>query len=81
MIKSVTNYNFDEYRSLPADGWIKPCYLCKTITSSFIIKKSKNIFHFDLKFYICPDCIKRKKYNSIFKSGDILESDKYGILV
>lgn len=81
MIKSVTNYNFDEYKTLPAKGWIKPCYICKTITSSFVIKKRKNIFTFNLKFYVCPECIKYKKYKTIFSKDAILESKKYGVLI
>ena len=45
-IKSVNSYSEKEYPSLPHRGWIKPCLVCSTITSSTIVVN--NIF----KFYI-----------------------------
>ena len=78
MIKSVTNYSKSDFSTLPEDGWIKPCFYCETITSSYIIVKRKYLIN-DLKYYFCPKCIKNGKYSILGKEKH-LESNLYGKL-
>lgn len=33
---------FGNYKTLPIDGWLFPCVVCKTITSDYTIKKYQN---------------------------------------
>ena len=81
MIKSVNNFSKKKFPTLPINGWLKPCYCCESITSSYIIKKANKITLVDLKYYFCATCIRKKKYKTTFQSTDILESNKMGVLV
>lgn len=66
-IKSVNNYDKEFFKSLPIDGWIKPCSnkLCQLPTSKFII-----INEFK-KYYFCPNCLNNDKYMKILKINNL----------
>jgi hypothetical protein len=55
-------YIFDYYEneSFPLFGWIKPCYYCNHVGSSFMTKEymDKTII-----IHACRRCIKKHKYN------------------
>jgi len=55
-MKSIINYNQNDYKSLPENGWFKLCFRCETITSKFVIICHK------YKYYYCKKCMKNKMY-------------------
>ena len=53
---SITNYNKQDFSTIPEEGWLKPCYSCSTITSRYILINELN------KYYFCRNCERKKKY-------------------
>lgn len=64
LLKSVNNYDKYSYKTLPLNGWIKPCYNkeCSLQTSRFIIINNYN------KYYFCHECLRTNIFLKFFKN-------------
>ena len=54
-MKSVNRYINKKYPTIPAEGWLKPCYHCETITSRFLVLDN-------YKYYFCCGCFRNKQF-------------------
>lgn len=69
-IISFNNYDKEYFKSLPCDGWIKPCYSCNIPTSKYkLIEYSHDSI---IKIYLCKCCIQNTTDDSIIDHIKIL---------
>lgn len=76
-IKSHTNttifelsyYDRRKYRTMPYNGWVKPCSRCHSRTSSTIIYCYPNITRYQyFRIYICRECQRHYPSNLLEKT-------------